>query len=341
MKDLSFLKGAPIGQLILPGCKVEDLTPIRDLPLKDVWLNGHSVAALAPLRGSGMPLERLELSAGTFADLTPLVGLRLKELYLDRCPNVADVAILTNIPTLEKLTVPALARNIESLRMLPHLQRLSFSETTSYPAIPDTVASALWVEWPKLGWLRALRQADFRPKLVNRLADRTWEIDLDNTPIHDLSPLAGATIGKLTMQKTDVTDLAPLQGMPLKELNLQGTKVADLSPLRGMRRRYLNLNARPVTNLSVLRGMPLVELRMAWCPQITDLSPLAECPKLTSITLPPKVENIEFLRHVSTLRRISYTENFKENTQIFQPDKTAPQLWQEYAAKTKAERKQP
>jgi serine/threonine protein kinase/Leucine-rich repeat (LRR) protein len=351
LSDLTFLKGAPISRLSLPGCKVEDLTPIRDLPLKELWLNGNRIADLAPLRDSGMPLERLGLSGGTFEDLSPLIGLPLKELYLHQCPNVSNVAVLAQIPTLEKVTVPPTARNIEALQKLPRLQRLSFSLASSSPWFPDTAAEDFWEEWPKLGWLRALQQAAIKPKVLNRLPDRTWEVDLDNTAISDLSILAGAPISKFRLQKTGVTDLAPLRGMPLRELNIHGTKVADLSPLRGMQLQSLILGETPVTNLSplhgmpltklhmsgiqvadisALRGMPLVEVRMPWCPQITDLTPLAQASLLEFITLPPNAKDIEFLRHRTTLRRISYTENFNGNSKTHQPDTTASQFWKEY-----------
>jgi hypothetical protein len=108
-----------------------------------------------------------------------------------------------------------------------------------------------------------------------------------------------------------------------------------------MQLRSLNASATPITSLSVLRGMPLVELRMRWCQQITDLSPLTQCPTLESITLPSKAKDIEFLRQFTKLRRISYAEHLKEGSTTFQPDKTAEQFWKEYDAKNNATRPQP
>jgi Leucine-rich repeat (LRR) protein len=294
-----------------------------------------------------MPIEKLGLSGGTFRDLTPLAGLPLKEVHLHRCPGVADVAVLAQIPTLERITVPALARSIESLRALPRLQLLSFSLTTSFPWIPDTTTGDFWEEWPKLGWLHALHQSGFKPVDLARLPDHTWEVDLDNTAIRDLSILVGAPVSKLGLQGTRVTDLEPLRGMPLRQLRLHGAKIAsleplrgmgldelvisgtlvtDLSPLLGMPLAKLHLGGAPVADLSPLRGMPLAEVKMAWCSQITDLSPLSESLTLENLTLPPNARDIEFLRRITTIRHISFTEH----SSTYLPDKTAGRFWREY-----------
>ena len=103
-------------------------------------------------------------------------------------------------------------------------------------------------------------------------------LDLSNTEIKDLSPLAGMTgLLKLDLEGTQVSDLSPLAGMTgLKLLDFEGTQVSDLSPLAGMTElQGLYLRDTPVSDLSPLAGMTaLQELWLNRTP-VSDLSPLA------------------------------------------------------------------
>ena len=125
-------------------------------------------------------------------------------------------------------------------------------------------------------------------------------LDLGDTKIADLSPLAGMPLGELNLTNcTSATDLAPLRGMPLVRLvldnalvtsveplrgmksldtlQLHGTPVTDLSPLEGLQIHHLNLDSCRVSSLAPLRGMPLEELDIS-ATAITDLSPLTGMP---------------------------------------------------------------
>ena len=86
-----------------------------------------------------MALTRLSLAGSKISDFSPLKGLPLRELYVDACSSRADVAALAEIPTLERLTVPVLAVNVEALRKLTKLQLLAFNvPRTGLPAAtPD------------------------------------------------------------------------------------------------------------------------------------------------------------------------------------------------------------
>jgi Leucine-rich repeat (LRR) protein len=106
--------------------------------------------------------------------------------------------------------------------------------------------------------------------------------------------------------------------------------VADLKPLAKLPLQQLRLNSTPVTNLASLRGMPLTTLGMSGCTKITDLSPLVDCRKLTALTLPPNAKDIEFLRSLPQLKRLSYEPDPIDG---YRPDKTAAEFWKEYDAK--------
>ena len=83
-----------------------------------------------------------------------------------------------------------------------------------------------------------------------------------------------------------VTDLSPLHGMPLQELYVSGTKISDLSPLA---------------------GMPLKSLFLAYCSNVTDISPLLEIPTLEHLMVPETARNVELLRKMPNLRHLDFT----------------------------------
>ena len=90
-----------------------------------------------------------------------------------------------------------------------------------------------------------LRGLKDKPKLFQELViwSLRWtgqdleHLDLRNTQVSDLSPLAGLTnLRYLYLSRTQVSDLRPLAGLTrLRYLYLSGTQVEDLSPLAGLR----------------------------------------------------------------------------------------------------------
>ncbi len=264
------LKGAPISELYLSKCKFADLAPIHDLKLEILHLTSDLVTDLSPLRG--MPLNTLFLSGTKISDLSPLPGLPLRELYLEACPGVADLTLLAQIPTLEKLTVPVQAANINALRKLPALQMLDVrrNDTTLQPA---STAAAFWKLRDANPWIALLRDSGIKTKALRAADDGTFELDLSNTPITDLTPLKGAPISKLWINDTAVSDLEPLRGLPLKRLFAGNTRVTDLAPLRGMPIIELTLNGTRISDLSPLHGMPLESLIIGGT-DVADLEPL-------------------------------------------------------------------
>ena len=132
------------------------------------------------------------------------------------------------------------------------------------------------------------------------------ELYLAYTAVDDLTPLRGAPLQSLTVAYAPITDLSPLKEMPLLHLYLSSTKVKDLTPLKGMPLESLHLDRTPITNLNALRGMPLRHLRLEGCTQLTDLSPLAQCLNLEVLVLPQRHGDINFLKKLPKLGRLSY-----------------------------------
>jgi Leucine-rich repeat (LRR) protein len=324
--DLSFLKGAPISKLSVVVCKFSDLAALGDMPLEYLNVPDNPITDLSPLRGK--KITTLFLTYTKVSDLSPLVGLPLKELYLGGCSNVTDVAALAAIPTLEKVVVPMNARNIEALRNLPHLQRLSYSLNDKQPYIPDNTAAEFWKEFDAGNWITRLRQSGLMAKSLQRSGDGTWNVDLSGTAITDLKILSGAPIGILSLAGTTVSDLSPLRGMPLQRLVISGTQVTDLGPLQGIRMIELDLSGTKVADLSKLSGAPLARLWLHNCEQFTDLSSLPDLQGLTSITLPWNAKHLEVLRDAKRFPRLQYL-GFALNSKTQNADQTAGEFWKE------------
>ncbi len=157
-------------------------------------------------------------------------------------------------------------------------------------------------------------------------------MNLGDAAITDLKLLSGAPISILKAGNTAITDLAPLRGMALKDLRCFNTKVADLSTLQGMPLKHLQVSGTPVTDLAPLRGMRLIPLALHNCPQLTDLTPLAEAKTLTRLTLPPNAKDIEFLRTFPKLERLG-TNDAKTGGGL--PGQPVAEFWKEWDAKKK------
>lgn len=208
--------------------------------------------------------------------------------------------LLAAKPTADgKLTNESLAK----LRALMQRQLRSAAELMPVARLLDNEQDLLVEYWLKR--LADLPVAGDRP-LRDRLKawpDGRLALDLSDSQLTDLSPLAGAPLGLLDLSEPTVQgqlrDISPLRGMELKELNLNNTSVSDLSPLRDMRTleklgvsktkvtsladlaslplNTLYLKGSAVTDLSPLRGMPLETLEL-YGSRVTDLTPIAGLP---------------------------------------------------------------
>ena len=135
------------------------------------------------------------------------------------------------------------------------------------------------------------------------------ELYVAYTNVGDLRPLTGMPLKSLTAAYSPISDITPLQGLPLVYLYLSAAKVTNLNPLKGMHLQWLHLDHTPITNITPLTGMPLKKLRLDGCNNLTDLTPLSNCTQLEELILPPRHGNINFLKQLPNLRRISYVYN--------------------------------
>ena len=188
---------------------------------------------------------------------------------------------------------------------------------SSAAATPQKIETPAWQEaLAKAGWKFKSQKAE----------DGSWEVDLEDQPVTDISVLHGVDINDLSLMHTAVSNLEPLRGMPLKKLRLASTRVTDLSPLQGMPLIYLQLSGTAVANLEPLRGMPLLDLRMTDCTNITSLEPISGNKTLENVILPPNAKGFEFLRGLTSLKRLS----FRYDSEHHRPAQSAAEFWADY-----------
>jgi len=113
-------------------------------------------------------------------------------------------------------------------------------------------------------------------------------LDLSNTGVSDLTPLAGLTsLTTLSLNSTDVSDLTPLAGLTgLTYLSLNGTGVSDIAPLAGLTGlTTLYLNNTGVSDIAPIAGLTGLTTLFLNSTDVSDLAPLAGLTGLTTLSL--------------------------------------------------------
>jgi hypothetical protein len=183
-----------------PRGALEDLRPLKGLPLEELRLYNLQVADLSPLRDLHS-LRLLDLRHVKAIDLMQLRGLALTELEIHG--GVTDLSPLAGMKELRSLLLLDTAlTDLKPLHGLP-LERLS---------------------------LHATRVEDLSPLRGMPLKD----LNLHRTPVKDLSPLNGMKLERLNYVETPITDISVLKGMPLREVMCNFQPERDEAVLRAL-----------------------------------------------------------------------------------------------------------
>ena len=103
---------------------MHDLAPLKGAPLKFLCLDGTAIEKLDAL--AGMPLSVLRIShCRQLRDITVLGTLPIEELDAGGCEQVADFSPLLKCPNLQNLIISRNCRDLESIRRLPKLKKLT------------------------------------------------------------------------------------------------------------------------------------------------------------------------------------------------------------------------
>jgi Leucine-rich repeat (LRR) protein len=366
--DLTPLAGMRLEWLYINGSKVTDLTPLRGMRLKVLdagltgirdlrplgdspmeWLTLSDCTKLTSLDGvQKMPLRTLNIFRAAVEELSPLRGNAVKQIWLDRCDRLRDLTPLLDCKQLEAVTLPTHLSDIAFLKAHPTLKQLSnqpietFNWTPSrIPSVADFFAKSgerLARQVPMEKQLEKFRQSLIAqgndPDKVPRFAFNTegkLVVRLMSPAIwkcSDISELRGVAVTEFYCDRP-ITSIAALAGAPLEHFQSNSASLTDLSPLRGATLVEALLGGTSVADLSPLRGMPLRKLTINKT-AVSDVAILAEFLTLEEVILPTGAKNIEALRRLPKIARISYQGT---GPGAATPAQTAAEFWKEFDAK--------
>ena len=249
--DLSPLRGAPLERLQILGTPISDLTPLIGMPLKHLQAGGTPIIDLSPL--SDLPLKWLGLSQIPARDFSPLANTRLQEIDLEGT-HISDLSFVRGLP-LKNLILNGCSE-------LHDLRPLSDCESLEELAIPNTNRD--------LSFLKShpnLKRIGVNENPIDR--DEFWNrYDAANK----LREKAYAALRKMGVP--DAPERVTTRTDGKLDLNLTRLRIIDFSPLRGLAIRKLEMFQTEVQDLNQFAELDLEDLRLPYCPNLKDLSPL-------------------------------------------------------------------
>jgi Leucine-rich repeat (LRR) protein len=124
VRDLSPLKNLPLKELRVNFTAISDISPVAKLPIEKLSLEGTPVKEISHVKS--MPLNTLWLNKTKVTDLSPLKGKSLESLDISRT-DISDLSVLKNMTSLKRLNLERCkVTDLTPLEGLP-LQRLIFN----------------------------------------------------------------------------------------------------------------------------------------------------------------------------------------------------------------------
>jgi serine/threonine protein kinase len=164
----------------------------------------------------------------------------------------------------------------------------------------------------------------WNPSRLRSLPDGTFSLNASNLKIESPATLDHLPISDLKLDNLSLPAeaewLDTLPRLPLKSLSLRSCKLPDLTFLEGSRVEVLDISDNPVSDLTPLQGLPLRQLNLART-QAPDLTPLATCQRLEQLILPEPARNVDLLRALPSLQRLSPRESYGA------PAQSAQEFW--------------
>jgi len=268
-----YVDGVP--QFEQPSGDISDLSLLAKMPnLRVLYLCQQQISDLSPLKG--LPLEELYLPDNDIRDLSPLGGmLTLRRLFLGNNP-FTDLTPLASLPQLQKLDLDYYGEGwVESFAPLAglHLQELSLG--TRFPADGDwSFLEELDTVWELWLW-RA--PAEVFPHLAG----------MEGLTSLNIGEFGGASLSELWAPALDYLGLFngvdTLEGLEELEnlylVNLEGLDGISLEPLARMEklRHAVFTNCREMDYTPLLR-VPTLEMVEVW-DEVSRQELLRDCPQ--------------------------------------------------------------
>ena len=279
----------------LSGNEIQDLSPLRNSPLRMVDLSDNAIVDISPLAGA-LPAT-LDLSHNSISDISPLAGaMRLTTLNLSH-NAVADISPLEESIRLRSLDLSSNnISDISSLAQFVELHTLLLADNT-ISAIPSSA----------IEHMSSLKDLDLSRNLISDLAPladlapSVTRLDLSGNAIVDLSPLPWDRLGRLAyldLSENHISEISPLANLNSSQpnpdigfLDLSNNFIADIGPLAGLTVRYLDLGNNQLADLTALGGVvhPQGGLRLTGNPLTEDQVAELRIPPESSVDGAPTV----------------------------------------------------
>jgi Leucine-rich repeat (LRR) protein len=166
---------------------------------------------------------------------------------------------------------------------------------------------------------------------MRQLPDGTFSLNLSGLTLESLEKLEKLPVTELKLEKSPQTPsyewLKSIAKMPLRSLSLHSSHIGDVSFLAETELESLDLSENPISELTPLQGLPLHRLNLSKT-SAPDLTPISTCLRLEQIVLPENAKNVETLKSLPSLKRISNKEAYGAPTQ------SAEEFWAKYAPPT-------
>jgi serine/threonine protein kinase len=252
---------------------------------------------------------RLEEAAATFKKVTQVRKDLLAEENLSLCERLLRQFGNSELPQSAKATLMVAlqqqGRSKDAADLVADLRKHTVDNVRQI----ETLLSKM------PGW---------NPSRLRTLPDGTFSLNAANLKIESPASLESLPIADLKLESLSLSEegewLETLPKLPLKLLSLRSCKLTDISFLEGSQLERLDLSDNPVTDLTPLQGLRLRQLNLSRT-QSPDLTPLATCEKLEHLVLPETTRNVELLKVLPSLQRISTRENYGS------PAQSAQEFW--------------
>lgn len=254
LADLKMIAGLPLKILHIGGTRVTDLSPLAGLSLTDLDAGALAVTDLRALRG--MPLRKLGLWNCRVADLSPLAGMPLEDLDIDYSPT-SSIEPLRGMPlrrlrlfatgNLKDFTPLATLREIDNILLPAHSAQLGFLKAATklkkvhHPRFApgdlpaeeffklSDASDAAWAKWgPTIAKTGAV---DLLPYRLTVDARGIIELNLRDTQIRNLAPLAALPPTRLLLNNATALDINPLQRSAVIDLDIVDANVSTILPV--------------------------------------------------------------------------------------------------------------
>jgi formylglycine-generating enzyme required for sulfatase activity/Leucine-rich repeat (LRR) protein len=308
---LANFKDIPLGLLWIDHTGITDLTPLHDMPLKEIRLTPKNITrGLDTLR----EMKNIKTIGIDYEQSWPAAKFWQRH---DRGEFGKAALPFTDADVLRIAALPA-TEQVEEVRKELMKRNPGFDGNLS-PTIQSDVVIGLKfladevVDISPVRALKGLTSLDCSGTYLKngKLSDLTplhgmalTELNCDDTQLADLTALSGMPLKRFTCARTQVSDLRPLKDTPLAELQCAWTKVTDFSRLQGLKLERLQAQGILASDLTPLRGMPLRELDLHRTVGITSIQPLQNMPlEYLNLSYLP-VEDLAPLKGMTTLQRL-------------------------------------